>query len=42
MKCPICNGCLGHSWIHDKHYLYCDFCRKYFIVINGTKVEVTP
>lgn len=42
MKCPICNGCINSTMIGNRHYWFCDFCRKYFIIVKREKVEVHP
>jgi hypothetical protein len=41
MKCSRCNGCTHEVWIKGVCYLYCDFCRKYYQVINAQLVDVT-
>lgn len=40
-KCKICNGCLESVWILPKRFFYCDFCEKYFDIIDGDLVEIT-
>lgn len=39
-KCPICNGCLNIVWIGNRRLFLCDFCRKYFDIINLKMTEV--
>lgn len=29
-KCPICNGCLDFTWIKNRRFFWCDFCKKLF------------
>lgn len=33
-KCPVCNSCLGFVWVLPNRYLYCDFCRDYYTLID--------
>ncbi len=41
-KCPICNGCLEHTWIKNLHFLFCFLCQKYYIIKNNKLIEVEP
>lgn len=30
MKCKRCNGCTTNTWVGNRHYNYCEFCRLYY------------
>lgn len=42
-KCLECNGCMQHVWYKEVlHFLYCDFCNKYYILRDKKLIEANP
>jgi len=41
-KCKECLGCTKYVWVDGIRFLFCDFCGKYYKIVNGKLVETLP
>jgi hypothetical protein len=39
-KCEVCNGCLTATWIVNKRYFHCWFCRIYYDIVDKKMVKI--
>ena len=41
-KCKECLGCTKYVWVDGIRFLFCDFCGKYYKIVNEKLVETVP